>query len=68
MFQSNLSKGRGEAAKQEFVINLQLDRSDRLYKFISTDTKVNLTPVAEQSIARRKALNKEIINQDSEDY
>ena len=39
-----------------------------MYKFISTDTKVNLTPVAEQSIARRKALNKEIINQDSEDY
>ena len=68
MFQNNLSKGRGEAAKQDFVINLQFDRSDRLYKLISTDNKLNLTPVADQSIARRKTVNKEIICQDSEDY
>ena len=68
MFQNNLSKGRGEADKQDFVINLQLDRSDRLYKLISTDNKLNLTTVADQSIARRKTVNKEIICQDSEDY
>lgn len=42
MIQNNQSKTRATETKQEFLINLQFDRNDRLYKLLSEDNKINI--------------------------